>query len=219
MIKREETTALMKAAQAGHTAIVGFLIEHGARLEHRDSQGRRAWEWALQMGRNATAIALLDAGTTLSTNDDGWTPLHAAAGHGMTELTSRLLADGWDIEAPAEKVQVTPLGTAAHAGHPAVVRLLLEKGASPNPAVTEGGGTPSGFAVRGRAKTCPECAAILLAAGANRMIGDVDVAELARTPEMIAALGGDAAGTRRGRLQRSSPWRERGKVPTRSSRG
>ncbi len=190
-VSRAKTTALMEAARAGHADVVALLLEHGARLEHRDKRGQRAFEYAVGAGQDAAAVALIDAGSVLAAGATGWTPLHAAAARGLAATTERLLADGWDLEAPAEALQFTPLGAAAHGGRIALVRLLLERGADPN--AGGDGGTPLGLAVHGKSTAHVDCVLALLERGAERDVAGVDVVGLASTPAMIEALGGSAS--------------------------
>lgn len=63
---------------------------------------------------------------------DGLTPLMRAAARGdITTVTSQV-AGGADVNGAHAQLRLTPLMFAAYGGHDAVVRLLLDKGATTN---------------------------------------------------------------------------------------
>lgn len=74
--------------------------------------------------------ALLDKDPALAraADENGWTPLHAAADAGHTELVKLLVAKGAVIDAKT-KVGWTPLMTAACNGRKEAAALLISKGA------------------------------------------------------------------------------------------
>ena len=61
-------------------------------------------------------------------SNDGWTPLHLAAGNGHLEVVKLLLEKSADVTV-ANNGGWTPLNSAASNGHNEMVKLLLEKGA------------------------------------------------------------------------------------------
>jgi len=63
---------------------------------------------------------------------DGLSALMRAAARGEIAAVTSLAAGGADVNAGHAQLRLTPLMFAAYGGHDAVVRLLLEKGASPN---------------------------------------------------------------------------------------
>jgi len=74
---------------------------------------------------------LLEKGANINAKDNiGWTPLHFAAYHGITDIVRLLLEHGADINA-RDADGLTPLHIAAALGHVDAVRLLLRKGADP----------------------------------------------------------------------------------------
>jgi ankyrin repeat protein len=60
MTGRQGQTALFTAAEAGRTAVVKYLLEHGANPELRDDAGRRA----VDVARGETVVPLRTAGSS-----------------------------------------------------------------------------------------------------------------------------------------------------------
>src|ERR1051325_5664583 len=60
--------------------------------------------------------------------DIGTTALHCASHRGFTEMVRLLLDLGADVHALETASQTMPLHWAAEAGHPAIARLLVERG-------------------------------------------------------------------------------------------
>lgn len=63
---------------------------------------------------------------------DGLTALMRAAARGDTATVASLVGGAADVNAAHPSLRLTPLMFAAYGGHDAVVRLLLENGATPN---------------------------------------------------------------------------------------
>jgi len=63
---------------------------------------------------------------------DGLSALMRAAARGDVAAVTSLTAGGADVNAGHAQLRLTPLMFAAYGGHDAVVRLLLERGATPN---------------------------------------------------------------------------------------
>ncbi|KAL3114403.1 hypothetical protein niasHT_017267 [Heterodera trifolii] len=59
-----QRNALMGAASQGHLAVVNFLIEHGADLQHTDVQGYNALMLAVKKGRTEMARHLVSIGAS-----------------------------------------------------------------------------------------------------------------------------------------------------------
>ena len=178
-------------AQAGvHVALVETLLDHGAALE-----GRGAGDWtsplmtalafgyldvAQALARRGARVATVAAAAGLGRLDaarlllpmatalDRQRALSLAAQHGHVELVRLLLDAGEDpnrYNPKSNHAHSTPLHQAALAGHDAVVRLLVERGARLDIKDTIWDATPLGWAEHGgRADT----AAYLREQGANR---------------------------------------------------
>ncbi len=69
--------------------------------------------------------------------ENGWTPLHCAAGVGNRDLAELLLTIGADVNAK-DKGGVTPLHVAVYNRHRDVTELLLAKGAKVNTKANDG---------------------------------------------------------------------------------
>ena len=122
-----QRTPLIKAAMKGHTEMVKLLLERGAARTCQDSAGRTAMDWAAKQGHTATVDAFgPDPKGHPKANE-----LSTAALEGDLATVLELLEAGTPIDVPDAANQRTPLIKAAMKGHTEVVKLLLERGASP----------------------------------------------------------------------------------------
>jgi ankyrin repeat protein len=100
---------------------------------------------ASALGKEARVEEIVrgDPGKVKARSFDGWTPLHLAGFFGQLGVARVLLAHGAPLDARSENAQANePLHAAlAGARNPALVRLLVERGASVT-ARAEGGWTP-----------------------------------------------------------------------------
>jgi len=107
---------------------------------------------------------------------------------------AELLADYVDAGVPVDLTDAkgdTLLLLAAYAPHPAVVRVLLERGADPNRVNDRGQTAIAAAAFRSSA----EGVALLLAAGADPLAGNpsaLATASFFELPEMVGLLSGGA---------------------------
>ena len=119
--------------------------------------------WAL-FGDTKMVAKLLSAGTNPNVKvNEGFTPLHAAAGYGYTGTVKALVAAGADPNARGANDAHTPLHAAALNGHTGTVRALVAAGADPNARASHGH-TPLDYAAY---KGHIETVLVLKAAGAN----------------------------------------------------
>lgn len=97
---------------------------------------------AARHGRDAVAAQLLRRHNVdiEARNQDGWTPLHAAASNGHRSTLEFLLSRSAILEAKDESGE-TPCHKAVRKGRDDVLRCLLERGADPN-AANNAGWTP-----------------------------------------------------------------------------
>jgi ankyrin repeat protein len=160
----DNSTALGIAAMRKHGDMVAFLIENGADVNRRDRKADCPLSFAVYGRDEAIIQQLLDAGADLYfRNPAGETLLHISCARGVRSLVEHLLDnDAAEIDLISANGG-TPLGYAAMQGHAEIVKLLLDRGADPNP-VPSGEITPLLF-------TCWrnqfECAKLLLEHGAQ----------------------------------------------------
>ncbi|KAL3074640.1 hypothetical protein niasHT_033667 [Heterodera trifolii] len=84
-----EFTALICAASRGYLAVVNFLIEHGADIQHADVQGLNALMWAVKRGRTEMARHLVAIGAdTDQRNTEGKRAQDLAEESGNAEMVA-----------------------------------------------------------------------------------------------------------------------------------
>ena len=121
-------TALTDAAQNGSAEGVGFLIDHGAKINGRGYGGATALCRAAQFGHRDAVKVLIAKGADVNLADDeGNTPLHGAARNGYVEIVRLLLDAGADPNLK-NKDGHTPLQDARDKKHEDVAALLQQKG-------------------------------------------------------------------------------------------
>jgi ankyrin repeat protein len=139
-----QKTPLYAAAESGRVNVGRVLIEAGADVDAADYLSFTPLHMAAAVGDAKMVELLLDHGANASArNTYRETPLHAIAGSGnlLPNLRARvrvvalLLDAGADIEARGNSVS-TPLNVAVMFGNTALVRVLLARGANPNPKVS-----------------------------------------------------------------------------------
>jgi ankyrin repeat domain-containing protein 50 len=138
---------LRRASARGQVEVVKLLLEKGAELESKDSNGRTPLSWAAEKGHEAVVKLLLEKGAELeSKGSNDWTPLSWAAENGQEAVVKLLLEKGAELESKDRWFGRTPLSLAAEKGHEAVVKLLLEKGAELESKGSRSGQTPLSLA-------------------------------------------------------------------------
>jgi len=144
-------TGLNLAAYFGAEAVVQLLLDQGAELEAKDSNGRTPLSRAAENGHEAVVKLLLDkAGIDPNSKDtrNGWTPLWWAVKHKHLETVKLLLdKEGIDPNSKDTRNGWTPLSWAAAGGYEEIVKLLLDKeGVNPDSKDTQDGRTPLSWA-------------------------------------------------------------------------
>lgn len=111
-----ERTPLMEAAKAGHTAVVELLLHYNPSVDHVNKLGETALVLAARSGSTSIVELLLEHGADV----DGLQNGNIVTSNGARPLKS------------------SPLGECCSAGHVDTAYLLLERGASPNLAASNG---------------------------------------------------------------------------------
>ncbi len=115
-------SAVMAALYRGHRAVVGAVLEAGARVDVFA---------AAALGRlDDLHGALRNPAAVTGTSYDGWTPLHLASFFGHREAALKIIEAGGPVSAVStNSLKNTPLHAAAAGGHSDLALLLIEKGA------------------------------------------------------------------------------------------
>jgi ankyrin len=151
-------TPLMTAARSGDASVVKLLLSRGALVNARErTQGQTALMWAIaerhpqvvrvlveagadihattavRPRRVNTEVGGFDAKTATDIEKGGYTPLLFAVQQGVLESVEILLAAGAHVNEVSPE-GMSALVVAAHSGHGAVAKLLVDRGADPNAA-------------------------------------------------------------------------------------
>lgn len=163
---------LIAAAERGDVAEVRALLDQGAAIEARDSQGRTALLAATHGNRVAVARLLIEMGADVNAKDAiKDTPFLYAGAEGRVEILKLTLARA-NLK-DTNRYRGTALIPAAHHGHVEAVRVLLGT-AIDKDHVNNLGWTALLEAVLlgDGGKTHTEIVRLLVAAGANANIAD-----------------------------------------------
>ena len=124
-------TPLFEAVTHKHPDMLELLSSRGAKVSHRDQQGRGLAEWAIETKADTIFLDFL-AGYGVPfepAQKTKRTPLHLAAAEGRADLIAGLLLQGIDIDARDSEGK-TPLHLATAAGHIDTMRALVDAGAN-----------------------------------------------------------------------------------------
>lgn len=144
----EGETVLMLAAYTGNPAAVKLLLDRGAQPNAQQFRGQTALMWAAVEGHAEVVKLLLERGadpalvSVASTRQErrppgGMTALLFAARQGKIDAVRALLDGGADID-QASADNTSPLLIAVLNGHYELASMLIELGANPNIADTNG---------------------------------------------------------------------------------
>jgi ankyrin repeat protein len=125
-------TEVADAAMRRNDAELRRLVQSGADVNLRQTDGATALHWAAYYGDAGMALLLLEAGADASAaNREGSTPMWLAASQGNAAMISALLEGGADAN---EQLPLgrRPLMLAARSGHVDAVRALLDHRAEVN---------------------------------------------------------------------------------------
>lgn len=131
----ENVTPLRMATSGGHASLVSEILPYSnVSIDERDAHDRTLLTIAvLTENKNKDVVeALVSAGANTNIADEnGYTPLHYAAGQDLEEIAKLLLEHGADINA-ATKDGVTALHSAVSQGREKMVRFLIKNGTDIN---------------------------------------------------------------------------------------
>jgi ankyrin repeat protein len=151
-------TPLMQAALYGDSESLRLLLDNGANPNVRNEAGATALMWAAN-DLEKTRL-LLDQGADVNArSEDGRTALLIAAGQFGSSGAVKLLVDrgaSLSAKSPGLFGDMTVLSEAARVGDPALLRMLIERGAD----VKSAGFQPLAFAMYSQ---CAECVDTLTA--------------------------------------------------------
>jgi ankyrin repeat protein len=124
----ENVTGLHAASIFGLRILVAkLLLEKGADVNSRDSNGQTPLSLAAEKGHEAVVALLHKQGADVDSKDkNGQTPLSWATESGHEAAAKRLLEQGAEVNSKDKNGQ-TPLSWAAENGHEAVMTLLQSK--------------------------------------------------------------------------------------------
>jgi len=151
----EGETPLMTVARTGNVDALKVLIAHGAEVNHRENwRGETPLMWAAAAGQTAAVKFLVEVGADLTARSTGAPaparggpqaqtpesrrqPQASAAGQGRSEAPPDASKSSAATR-PRSLYTFSPLLFAVRAGHIDAVRALLDAGANPNDAVSDG---------------------------------------------------------------------------------
>ena len=146
--RADGSTALLWAAHWNDLKVAGLLLGAGADPNAADDHGVTPLERAAENASLEMAEHLLAGGASATVaQGSGLTPLMTAARTGNVDLVRALIDGGAIVNATTAETNSTALMWALAAPHPAIVRLLLDRGADPT-IETIPGFTPLMFAAR-----------------------------------------------------------------------
>lgn len=123
---RDQPLHVAAKSAASSSAILHYLLHHGANPHAKTDQGDTALHLVCMNNNLPKLSVLLDWSPPLSVNDeDGWTPLHVACRYGSREMVRELLSAG-SCSYPKTKLGRNPLHVACTRGDLFVVEELLD---------------------------------------------------------------------------------------------
>ena len=133
-------TPLHQAVAGGHKDIVSLLLNEGCPINVMKCRGRNILTPAARYGQIHMIEMLSEQGLDVNEGDDeGWTPLHAAAYHGQLKSVCTLLRlGGRESMTKVAGTCGTPLHQAVAKGHKDIVSLLFNEGCPINVVDSEG---------------------------------------------------------------------------------
>jgi len=133
-------TALMWAAESGHSRVVSFLLEHGADAKLQAEDGFTALHFAAYKGHGSISHALLEAGSDVNAQNYGKeSALMYASRYGKGAVVAALLEAGADVtlqDIDGDDAQSVAKGD--------MVKMLVDKAVADAAAKAPGAGSGKG---------------------------------------------------------------------------
>ena len=139
-------SGLMIAAWDGNIPLMKVFLERGANIDYVSRIGEQAITLAAWRGHQKAVEWLLERGASIDPPDKTWGALHYAAFSGNRRIVDLLLARGAKLDPRAPNL-ATPLMMAVREGNDAIVRKLVDAGASTR-AVSDRGENALAWALR-----------------------------------------------------------------------
>ncbi|KAK2766808.1 hypothetical protein FQN54_006122 [Arachnomyces sp. PD_36] len=126
----DEYTPLHFAAREGQPEMVRFLLEEGAQVDSRCSNGSTPLILSSSEGQYEATKALIERGASIEEENGDLQPaIHVALRRKHLNIVQLLLDSGAPIDSPGTEKRWTPLHHAAHLGLVDMIDMLLERGA------------------------------------------------------------------------------------------
>ena len=142
-------TAIHIASHSGWNDVVEKLIQHGAKLDCKNSNGETPLHMASASGWASVIRKLIDHGLNVDVKDNlGETPLHKAAFFGAPSAVEELIEKGADKGINSENIDgETPLHHACWSGSRYITEVLIHHGSDIN-MQNKNGETPLHIAIK-----------------------------------------------------------------------
>lgn len=129
--EKKGKTILMLAAMKGYIELIEAIIEHGAWINHEDSDSKTALHYAIDNKvENLDCVNfLIEKGADMNkeTTSDGFTPLIFAVNRGHIFITRILVEKGAKFESAEINNNNTALHLACQFGHKDIVEILANE--------------------------------------------------------------------------------------------
>uniref|UniRef100_A0A1Y1NIQ2 Uncharacterized protein n=1 Tax=Photinus pyralis TaxID=7054 RepID=A0A1Y1NIQ2_PHOPY len=120
-------TALIYAAQFGHTSIVHYLINQKVQLNAADSDNMTALNWAAKRGYNGIVTLLVNNGAKKEIpNKHGETPFLSSIGNDHSDVTETLLSKGVNVHV-VPNYGMPCIHQVAYLGNVKIFKMLVDK--------------------------------------------------------------------------------------------
>lgn len=133
-------TPLHLAARRGHEEVLVLLLEYGAEINAKATQGHTPLLSAVHFEGNTSVVqTLLNHGADVNTADNnGWTPLFSAVFDDHRDIARLLVESGARVESSTNEMNQTPLHRAAWNEDGPLLDFLLKHGANINAKISRG---------------------------------------------------------------------------------